>query len=137
MPSRGLGSTCTRCQERKVRCSLACGRAKRRLEEELGGSALKRLKRGEDARRDPSLEERKVQALKAIAFGLDRVTSVLERVEEEARILGDLSALRAFKEVSFPLGEWDQRERFAEFVINQSDRWVQDKLEGKSVEGSL
>lgn len=61
----------------------------------------------------------------------------MERVEEEARILGDLSALRAFKEVSFPLGEWDHRERFAEFVINQSDGWVQDKLEGKDVEGSL
>ena len=51
--------------------------------------------------------------------------------------LWDLATLRAFKEARFPIGEWDRRERFAKLVINESEKWVQDKLEGKDVEGDL
>ena len=97
----------------------------------------KRPRRGEDAPRDPGLEERKLCALEAIALGLDRVSSVLERVEEETRVCGDLAALRAFKEAEIPIGEWDRRERFAEYVIKESEKWVEDKLRGTNVEGNL
>ena len=68
---------------------------------------------------------------------MDRMTSVLERVEDEVRLCGDLAALHALKEANFPIGEWDRRERFADFMVNASERWVQDKLEGKDVEGEL
>ena len=61
----------------------------------------------------------------------------MERVEEEVRAQVDLGALYAFKEARFPLREWDRRERFADWVINESENWVQDKLEGKEVEGDL
>lgn len=83
------------------------------------------------------MEERKVQALEAIVVGLDRLTSVMERVEDGIQTCGDLAALRAFKEAQFPLGKWDWRERFSDFVINASENWVQDKLEGKDVQGDL
>ena len=59
------------------------------------------------------------------------MTLVLERVEEETKICGDLATLRVFKEAEFPIGEWDRRERFADFVINESEKWVEDKLRGK------
>ena len=107
------------------------------MDREQGGSVPKRPRWGKGPSRELGLEERKVQALEAIAFGLDRMTSVMERVEEEVRICGDLATLRAFKEARFPIGEWDRRERFAKLVINESEKWVQDKLEGKDVEGDL
>ena len=62
---------------------------------------------------------------------------MVERLEDETRTSVDLAALRAFKESAFPLGEWDRRERFADYLINESEKWVQDKLEGKDVEGEL
>ena len=83
------------------------------------------------------MEERKVKALESIAFGLDRLTSVIERVEEEVRARVDQEALHAFKEARFLLGEWDRRERFADWIMNASENWVQDKLEGRDVEGEL
>ena len=83
------------------------------------------------------MEERKVKALESIAFGLDRLTSVVERVEEEVRARVDQEALRTFKEARFPLGEWDRCERFAVWIMNASENWVQDKLEGRDVEGEL
>ena len=67
------------------------------------------------------MEERKVKALESIAFGLDRLTSVVERVEEEVQAQVDQEALRAFKEARFPLGEWDRRERFADWIMNASE----------------
>ena len=137
VPSRGFGSTCTRCQERKVRCSHTQGRVKRRADGEQGGSVPKRLRRTEETGGSNALEERKVKALESIAFGLDRLTSVVERVEEEVRAQVDLEALRAFNEARFPLREWDRHERFADWIINASENWVQDKLEGKDVEGEL
>ena len=97
----------------------------------------KRPRRGEDSLRDPDLEEKKVRALEAIALGLDRVSSVLERVEEETRVRGDLAALQAFKEVDLPIDEWDRRECFTEYVIKESKKWIEDKLRGKNVEGNL
>ena len=114
-----------------MHCSYTQGRAKRRIDEEQEGSAAKRLKRTEEWGKAHALEERKVKALETIAFGLDRLTSVLERVEEEMKICGDLATLRAFKETEFPIGEWDRRERFTDFVINESKKWVEDKLRGK------
>ena len=83
------------------------------------------------------MEERKVQALEAIAFGLDWLTSVMERLEEETQTSVDLAALCTFNESEFPLREWDRHEHFADYVINESEKWVQDKLEGKDVEGNL
>ena len=61
----------------------------------------------------------------------------MERVEQETRTCGDLATLHAFKEADFPNIEWDRRERFTDFVINESEKWVQDKLEGKGVEEEL
>ena len=107
------------------------------MDGDQGGSAPKKLRRGEEPSCNVGLEERKVQALEAIAFGMDRMTSVLEWVEDEVRLCGDLAALRAFKEAEFPIGEWNRRERFAEFMVNASEGWIQDKLEGKDVEGDL
>ena len=137
MPSRGLGSTCTRCQSHKVKCSLAVGCTKRRLEGEPGGSVPKRPRRDAEPSHGSGTEERKVQALEAIALGLDRLTLAMERLEDETRTGMDLAALHAFKESAFPLGEWDRRECFADYLINESEKWVQDKLEGKDVEGEL
>ena len=65
------------------------------------------------------------------------MTSVVEWVEEEVRARVDQEALRTFKEARFPLGEWDRRERFADWIMNASENWVQDKLEGRDVEGEL
>ena len=70
-------------------------------------------------------------------LGLDRLTSAMERLEDETWTGVDLAALRTFKESVFPLREWDQREHFADYLINESEKWVQDKLEGKDVEGEL
>ena len=99
--------------------------------------AAKRPKRTEERGEAHALEERKVKVLESIAFGLDWLTSVLERVEEETKICGDLAALQAFKEAEFPIGEWDRQEWFTDFVINESEKWVEDKLRGKNVEGNL
>ena len=102
-----------------------------------GGSVPKRPRRTEERGETNALEERKVKALESITFGLDRLTSVMERVEQETRTCGDLAALHAFKEADFPNIEWDRWERFTDFVINESEKWVQDKLEGKGVEEEL
>ena len=108
MPSRGLGSKCIQCQECKVRCSHTQGHVKRRLEDEQGGLVTKRPRTTEGPSRRQWLEECKVQALEAIVIGLDRLTSVMERVEEETRLCGDLAALQAFKEAKFPIGDvWE------------------------------
>ena len=58
-------------------------------------------------------------------------------MEEEVRARVDQEALRAFKEARFPLSEWDRHERFADWIMNASENWVQDKLEGRDVEGEL
>ena len=107
------------------------------MDGEQGGLVPKRPRRTEEWGETNALEECKVKALKTIAFGLDQLTSVMEQVEEEVQAQVDLGALRAFKEARFPLGEWDWCERFADWVINESENWVQDKLEGKEVEGDL
>ena len=107
------------------------------MDGEQGGSVPKRLRRTKEWGETNALEERKVKALETIAFGLDRLTSVMEWVEEEVRAQVDLGALCTFKEARFPLGEWDWGERFTDWVINESENWVQDKLEGKEVEGDL
>ena len=53
------------------------------------------------------------------------------------RVCGDLATLQAFKEADLPIGEWDWRECFAEYVIKESEKWIKDKLRGKNVEGNL
>ena len=98
---------------------------------------VKRPRLAEGRDRGLEIEERKALALEAIAVGLDRMTSVMDRLEEETRTCGDLAALCAFKEADFPIGEWDQQERFADYVISESKKWVEDKLRGKDVEGNL
>ena len=102
-----------------MRCSQTQGQAKRRMDGEQGGPAPKKPRRGEEPSRDPGLEECKVQVLEAITFGLDRMTLVLERVEDEVWLCGDLAALHAFKEARFPISEWDRWERFANFIVKE------------------
>ena len=134
MPSRGVGSTCTRCQERKVRCSHTLGRPKRRVDGELGGSATKRPRRAE-VQAEGGLEERKVRALEKIAAQLERVGDQLEGMGGEARLGNDLAALVYMRDTQFESVDWAHRDRLAELATRSGEldierKWREDQ-EGK------
>ena len=131
MPSRRIGSTCTQCQERKVRCSHTLGRPKWRADGEQGGSASKRLKRAEGE----SLEDRKVRALEKIAAQLERVGDRLEGMGGEARLGNDLATLVYMRDTQFESVDWAHRHWLAELAARSREldierKWREDQ-EGK------
>ena len=132
MPLCGLASTCTHCQDHKVRCSHTGGHAKRKAEGGQGGLVAKKLKRSENQTEEQGLEEQKVLALERIAAQLERVSNRLERMGGKVRLSNDLTALDYMRDMEFESIDWMHRDWLTELAawsgeLDIEKKWREEK----------